>query len=214
MQTSILWKVLTQNLSEDALYKSYFNKNFWTLDQFLALIVGFTPEKFTELIKFNKPFSQADDDKIYEALDIQERFISDIEYKRIKHVQLIEKTIGMSPWKYIKWAAENEIPIIYKFFKCLPLHLMELLIEFQPLNSALRLIPTHRREYHTAYYLKQAEELIENNPMTNDQIFKHPNMQNVMRYIRELGGNYKKSTIIKSWLPQLHPTRKKGRPKK
>lgn len=214
MQTNILWKVLTQNLSEDELYKSYFNKNFWTLDQFLALIVGLTPEKFNALIKFNKTFNEEEENKIYEALDIKEKFISDVEYKKIKYIQFIEETIEISPWKYIKWAAENEIPIIYKFFKCLPLYLMELLIEFQPMNTDLRLMPMHRREYHRALYLQHAEELIENIPMTNEQIFQNEKMQNVLRYIRELGGNYKKSTIIKSWLPQLHPTRKKGRPKK
>ena len=210
----ILWNVLSQNLSEEELYKSYFHQNFWTLDQFSALIVGLSPEKFHKLTKSKKKLPIKEKNKFFKALNIQKKFLKDVENKKITYFQFIEKDIGMSSWKFIKWSAENNISIIVKFFKCLPLYLMELLIEFQPMNTDLRLMPTHRREYHRAFYLKHAEELTYNNSMTNEQIFQHPKMQNVMRYIRNLGKNYRKSTVIKSWLPNLFPNREKGRPKK
>lgn len=210
----ILWNVLSQNMTEEELYKSYFNQNFWTLDQFSALISGLSPEKLDKLMKSKRKVPVKAKDKFFKALDIQKKFLKNVQDKKITYFQYIEKDIVMSSWKFIKWAAENNIPIIVKFFKCLPLYLMELLIEFQPMNTALRLMQVHRQEYHRALYLKHAEELTLNNPMTNEQIFQHPKMQNVMRYIRDIGKNYRKSTVIKSWLPKLFPNRAKGRPKK
>jgi hypothetical protein len=42
---------------------------------------------------------------------------------------------------------------------------------------------------------------------------EHPHMQNIQRYIRELGGKYKKRTIVESWLSKI-VDRPRGRPKK
>lgn len=101
------------------------------------------------------------------------------------------------------------------FFEHLPLTLKELYFEFQPINSALRTAPRYSRAYHEAYYLDHARRHIDGiRPKPSPtEIYNDPHMQNVQRYIRELGGNYKKRTIVESWLPKIqkHP---RGRPKK
>ena len=211
---STLWKILTNNYSEDELYKNYFSKDFWTIKQFSALAVNISPEKHKKLIESKKKLSACDVSKILKALELENKLLDQIVTQKIKNFHSSGKDIIIPTWYFIKWVAENKIPITYNFFKSLPFDLMQLYIEFQPINIMLRTKPNFSRDYHEAYYLKHAKELTYNNPMTNEQIFQNPKMQNVMRYIRDLGGSYKKSTIIKSWLPKLDPKRQKGRPKK
>jgi hypothetical protein len=91
---------------------------------------------------------------------------------------------------------------------------MELYFEFEPTRTALRVASKRSRAYHMAYYLKHAEELLKEQPdLTPIQIYRHPRMENVERHIRELGGRYKKRTIVESWLPKVIDL-KRGRPPK
>jgi hypothetical protein len=59
----------------------------------------------------------------------------------------IDDCIYFSPWRYIKWIAENDVKMHKRFFNVLPLSLMELYFEFQPINTALRTASKHSRNY-------------------------------------------------------------------
>jgi hypothetical protein len=91
---------------------------------------------------------------------------------------------------------------------------MELFFEFMPTNLALRTASKHSRDYHEALYLQHAEKLREEvSGISPSEIYRHPRMENIERYIRQLGGNYKKRTILESWLPKIIDS-SIGRPKK
>lgn len=130
-------------------------------------------------------------------------------------MQLLNGGFYMSSWKFIKWVVTHEIPIKERFFDALPLYLMEIYFEFSSVNSTLRTKPTHSRAYHEAFYLKNAQQVVNTSlrRLTRKEIYSHPRMQNVLREIRNLGGNYAKRTITNAWLSKLEEC-KRGRPKK
>jgi hypothetical protein len=206
------------NPSEETLYKSHFKRDFWSLEEFCALINGISPEKYKKILKNPKDenITELDLKCCLAASKLCNRFFQ--EYKQnqiVEKIQIIEGEIYMSHWKFIKWIASNDIPIKVRFFQELPLYLGELYLEFSPINSPFRTQSKQSRMYHEALYLKIARELIGKYPhrLSREQIYNHPRMQNVLRQIRDLGGNYKKRTITDSWLTKLEE-RKRGRPKK
>lgn len=197
-------------------YIFYFNRSLWTLEEFACLINNLSPDQYRKLFESDtKLISKDESKKIKKVLQIQEKFIGDVSEKNILDIQITKGKIILSPWRFIRWAAENRIPIIFNFFQNLPLHLMELYLEFQPNNSILRINRKDSIKYHRAYYLKNAEDLMEKEgrEMTPIQLYHHQHMKSTESYIRQLGGNYKKRTFLRSWLPCLIK-REKGRPKK
>jgi hypothetical protein len=214
--------IILKNLNPD-FEKEYYDhmiKELWSTDEFSALTQRLSPRYYKEIVDENFDLEQLSNNKRKQALtamQLNNKLLLDIRNEKIENVHYIEKETLVSAWKCIKWLAENQIPIKKMFFKALPLSLMELYLEFQPMNAALRNKNIFSRDFHEAYYLKNAKKLIKINcnPMTLTEIYNHPYMKNnIQRQIRKLKGNYKKSTIIKSWLPKLFPKRKKGCPKK
>jgi len=93
-----LEKILSGNLSDDELDKSYFNKNFWTLEQFAALIVNLSPERYIEIRKSDgNNISLDDKNRIVKAHDIQIKFLKDVINKKVKGIQFIGKEIEVVP---------------------------------------------------------------------------------------------------------------------
>lgn len=201
---------------EEELYKAAINKTLWSIDEAAALIAGLTRENYKNGSKGSMTVSEEEFRKREDyATTIFSQMLDDLEKKKtlVKFIP-IEDRIYFSPWRYIKWVAENEVKMHKRFFNELPLSLMELYFEFQPINIALRTASKHSRGYHEALYLKHAEEILETSPdLSPSEIYRHPHMQNVGRYIRELGGKYKKRTILESWLPKIINSFI-GRPKK
>lgn len=214
--------IILKNLNPDfeKEYKDHIIKELWSTDEFSALTQRLLPWRYKEIVNENFDLEQLSNNERKQALaamQLNNKLLFNIRNEKIENVHYIEKETLISAWKCIKWLAENQSPIKKMFYKSLPLSLMELYFEFQPMNAALRNKNIYSRDYHEAYYLKHAEELIKKNrnPMTPAEIYNHPYMKdNIQHYIREKGGYYKKRTILQSWIPKLYQKRKKGRPKK
>lgn len=197
-------------------YKSAIERALWSLDEASALIAGLVPENYKN---GSKGYMNISDEEFMKrnnyASTIFSQMLDDIDEKGtlakfIPH----DNRIFLSPWKYVKWIAENNIEINKRFFTALPLSLMELYYEFQPINTALRTASKHSRDYHQALYLQHAKKLMEELPEINiSEIYRHSHMKNIERYIRELGGKYKQRTLLESWLPKIKKS-VIGRPKK
>ena len=203
-------------LPEDHFYKEALMQSMWSIDQFAALIAGLTPENYERGEKGDTQISE----KVYAkreayATKVFRQFLDQFKNGTAPRGWVArDNRIWMSPWRYIKWIAENNILINTRFFNELPLSLMELYFEFEPINTALRVASKYSRAYHMALYLKHAEELLKEQPgLTPTQVYRHPRMENVERYIRELKGQCKKRTILESWLPKIIDS-KHGRPPK
>lgn len=197
-------------------YKAYLHNHFWSLDQCAALIAGLNPDCYKNGQSFE--LSQKEYKKrAKHATHLFQRLLDDIDKgKWRKHDLLpIDDAVCISAWRCIKWIAQRQLVTHKLFFEHLPLTLKELYFEFQSINSALRIAPRHSRAYHEAYYLDHARRLIDwNRPrLSPTEIYNDPHMQNVQRYIRELGGKYKKRTIVESWLPKIQK-QTRGRPRK
>lgn len=209
-----LAKVFTT--TDNDAYKSAIESSLWSLDEASALIAGLVPENCKN---GSKGFMNISEEEFLKrdayAMTIFSQMLDDIDSKGtlakfIPH----DNRIFLSPWKYVKWAAENSVEVHKRFFNALPLSLMELYYEFQPINTALRTAPKHSRNYHEALYLQHAKKLMKTNPGINpSEIYRNAHMENIERYIRQLGGSYKKRTILESWLPKIIDS-PIGRPKK
>jgi hypothetical protein len=197
-------------------YKAFLNNHFWSLDQSAALMAGLNPDCY----KNGKSIDLSEKEykkRAKHATQLFRQLLDDIEKGNWRRHDLIpgDDAVYVSALQCIKWIAEHSIKFHQIFFDHLPLILKELFFEFIPVNSALRTASRHSRAYHEAYYLDHAQKLIDwssRNPSPMD-IYKDSHMQDVQRYIRELGGNYKKRTIVELWLPKLQK-RSRGRPKK
>ncbi len=202
--------------TEDSIYKESLMGSLWSIDQFAALIAGLTPENYERGERGDTQISENVYAKreVY-ATKVFDQFLDQFRSGTVPQGYVAsDNRIWMSPWRYIKWIAENNILINKRFFNELPLSLMELYFEFQPIPMALRVASKHSRAYHMALYLKHAEALLKEQPdLTPIQVYRHPRMEHVERYIRELGGRYKKRTITESWLPKVIDS-KRGRPPK
>ena len=203
-------------LTEDHFYKESLMQSMWSIDQFAALIAGLTLENYKRGERGDTQISE----KVYAkreayATKVFRQFLDLFKSgKAPRGWAAGDNRIWMSSWRYIKWIVENDIPMNQRFFNELPLSLMELYFEFEPTNTALRVASKYSRIYHMAYYLKHAEALLKEQPdLTPTQIYRNTRMEHVERHIRDLGGCYKKRTIIESWLPKIIDL-KRGRPPK
>jgi hypothetical protein len=198
-------------------YKAYLHNHLWSLDQCAALMAGLNPGcykkgKSVELLE------KEHNKRAQVATRFFHQLLDDIEKGNWRKHDLISigDSIYVSAWKCIKWIAQQQILTDKLFFEYLPLPLKELYFEFQPINTALRTASRRSRAYHEAYYLDHAQKLKDwsgRKKLSPTEIYNNPHMQNVQRYIRELGGNYKQRTFVESWLQKLEE-RSRGRPKK
>lgn len=212
--------------SEERIYQSYFNRDFWTIDEFSALIAGLTPENYKNGTKGTATVSDLIfSERMAFANKIFGQFLDDLEKSPSVFLDEVKKTPNqkefiitenfgfLSCWKFIKWIALNDIPMKRRFFEALPLILKELYVEFQPFAVALRTKSYYSRAYHEALYLEHAKVLLDESTLTPKELYDHPRMQNVLRTIRGLEGHYTKRTILESWLPKVIEC-KRGRPRK
>jgi hypothetical protein len=173
-------------LSEENSFKSYFSRELWSPDQGAALVAGLDPETYRngQALELDpKEYAK----RSTHATAVLNRFLKDQEkglWKK-KDFKITENEIYISAWKFIKWISEKDIVMHKLFFNQLSLTQMELYFEFDPVETALRVASKHSREYHKAYYLKHAEELIQElrKSLSPTAIYEHPHMQNIQRYI-------------------------------
>lgn len=218
--SNFLDKILKSVKSEEDLYRDYFNKELWSIKEFAALMAGITPEKFEKIHDSkNKKVSFKEFDQYKLANRIYGKFVRSIKKEfSIEDFHIIKKDIGLSPWRYIEWMASHQIPIKKRFFKTLPLYLIELLHKFQPLETAVRTTPKWTRQYHESLYLQNAQHIMERSKkkLTRQEIYNDPYMEYIRRTFKDEDGRqvtYTKRTIIDSWLPKIDP-QKRGRPPK
>ncbi len=209
-------------LSDDEAYQSYFEHEVWSLDIFSALIAGITPENRNQiddpLHKGKKNTASQHRQNPDYASKIKKMFLKDFKKEPIDYARILDGKIFMSSWKFIKWVALNRIDLYERFLYALPPVLVEILIEFQPHNVALRTKSKHSTAYHRALYLKAAKEIrfrIPGRP-TREELFKHPQLQKLLHSFRKHDGKpkkYAKRTITDNWLRVIDPQRV-GRPSK
>lgn len=215
-KNSLVDKLLEDMFPSESLDASYFEKEFWSLDEFCALMSGISPERFIKIMdNEDENLVELDIKRCLEARNLHRRFLKQLDEIRItEKAQIRNNDFCMSPWKFIKWAAQNGIPIKNIFIHSLPLYLLEIYLEFAPDNSPLRTQSKYSRAYHKALYLKNAREIRKQFTYrpSREEIYSHPHMQNVLWQIRNLRGNYKKRTIIDSWFPKIEKL-KRGRPR-
>jgi hypothetical protein len=192
--------------SEENSFKSNMQKEFWNPSEFSALAAGLDPKTY----KAGRAIELSDNEFVKRAKKanwIHRKLIDDIEKELWRWQQFLVISGGhmyASRWMYLKWAAETGIILSDLFFNALPPSLMQLYFEFGSINTALRTENMSSQRYHKAYYLKQAECLIkQEGKIPPTKIYEHSYMQNVQRYIRELGGNYSKRTITENWLTEI-----------
>jgi hypothetical protein len=209
-------------MTEEELYTSLINKKIWTIQEFACLVVGITPRKLKKMMGCTS--SQITKEEVKRV-----RFVRKIMHRLITgdkgslRVRVDDFLPGsdepcMSSWKFIKWLAENERPMMARFIRRLPLDLLEMYLFFLPSNSPLRTKSRYSREYHRAVYLERAKDLKKRSAqqLTHDEIYREKGMLNLLRAFEKSKGvpaNYKKRTITGSWLPRLEK-RQRGRPKK
>ncbi len=217
--SDFLSKILGSSMSEEELYRSYFRQELWTIKEFASLMAGITPEKFEELYSRKDNSGTAKEYAQYKhALMIYDKFLEDVEKKIELKEFYLAKGVSLTPWKFIRWVSTNQVPVKHRFADSLPLHLLEILIEFSPLDVGVKTTPKWHRNYHKVFYLKNAELIMEasNKKMTRQEIYEHPQMEYIRRTFKDINGEqvtYTKRTIINSWLPKIDP-RKRGRPRK
>ena len=197
-------------------YIAYLHNHFWSLDQCAALMAGLNPDCYKRGKSVELP-EKEHKKRARVATRFFHQLLDDIDKGNWRKHDLIgrDDSIYVSAWKCIKWITQQQLLTDKLFFEHLPLAMKELYFEFLPINSALRTASRHSRAYHEAYYLDHAQRFIDwkERNLSPTEIYKDPHMQNIQRYIRELGGNYKKRTILESWLPKIQK-RSRGRPKK
>ncbi|NGX34812.1 MAG: hypothetical protein K1060chlam1_01169 [Candidatus Anoxychlamydiales bacterium] len=208
--------IILKNLNPDfeKEYNDHIIKELWSTDEFSALTQRLLPKRYKEIVDENfdlKQLSSNERKQALAAMKLNNKLLLDIENKKIENVYFIEKETLISAGKCIKWLVETQTPIKKMFFKALPLSLMELYIEFQPINNTLRNGEKKNPEYHRAYYIRAVEKLIkqERRPMKPKEIYNH--LKGVQHYLRELGCRAKKRTVIELWIPKAENYKKNTR---
>lgn len=219
---SILFKIL--HPKEKDRYESYFNNDVWSVNEFGSLVSALDPTRLEKVKKVKNPLQYTKEEtKALNANKLINRFLQDCLEKNRENpreIRFLGNDLYLSCWRYIKWIAENQISITKRFIEHLPLYLLELLQEFQPINIDLRTAHISSRQYHRARYLKMAEQLIQQaypHRMSREEIYQHPSSQNLLReFVRSMGAPkmYAKRTVIESWLPLIDPNPERGRPPK
>ena len=219
---SRLQAALEEGMSDEQFFAYLFTKKFWTAHEFACLMAGITPQELQKLLEVDSSQITQEQIKRVKRVNITEKRL--ITYtKRAQKVlldewNLIDGKPCMTPWKFIKWIAMNELPITKGFAMRLPLYLLEIYLYFLPDNNPLRNKPRDCREVHRAIYLEHAKELQKEHTrrLTYEEIYANPRMLNKLRSFKKHDGspaNYKKRTVTDSWLPTLEK-RPRGRPKK
>ena len=209
-------------MTDKQLFANLFNKKIWTMHEFACLMAGITPQEYQKLFEVDS--SQITQVQIKRVKRVHITKKSLITYtKRAQKVPLdewffIENDACMTPWKFIKWIAENELPITKGFARRLPRDLLEMYLYFLPDNNPLRTRPRDCREFHRALYLQHAQDLQKeySRKLTHEEIYATPRMLHLLRSFKKRDGspaNYKKRTVTDSWLPTIE-RRPRGRPKK
>jgi hypothetical protein len=196
-------------------YKAYLHNQYWALDQCAALLAGLNPDCYTHGRSIHLPEKEFKK-RSKRATQLFHQLLEDIEKQNWRKKDLLPagEAVYVSAWKCIKWVAQERIFFHSLFFEHLPLHLKELYFEFQPINVALRTASRYSRAHQEAYYLDHVRRITEWSPqkLPPTVIYNDAHMQDIQRYIRELGGNYKKRTIL-GWISK-EENRPRGRPKK
>jgi hypothetical protein len=207
-------------LTGEERYKKHFSRNLWSVQDFAALMVGMLPSRFSELDVSGKlPKEQKEKQRYCKAKELMSRFVEDKKYEGTRDVCFIEEKMYLPPWKFIKWVASNRILIIKIFCIALPLYLIELYEEFQPMNEALRKAHFHTTEYHKAKIQDCALELIEKafpkKPHLKE-LYRHPKMEYLLSsFINpRTRKRYNYRTICHFWIKEVYPDSPRGRPAK
>ena len=180
----ILWGLANPRSrpTEEKQYESWMNQSLWSIDEFCALMGGLTPENYKN---GTKGLTKITDEEFTKrenfVTKLFTQFLDDMDQNYIiDDFSVDDENMFMSSWKFIKWTAEKEMVLKKRFFKALPLFLMELYLEFQPINVTLRTASHHTKAYHRALYLTHAKKLLKNTPTLHpSEIYKHPRMETV-----------------------------------
>lgn len=211
---SILGKVLRQCVPEEELYKSYCQKELWTPYEFAALMGGLSPPRCQAILEGTATDITPEELK---KIKISNQVLKKLFRRKVteKKSETLKKDAVMTAWRFIKLAVLEEIPFRFGFFKHLPPYLMEIYLEFQPADVALRTSPTWSKRYHFALYKRRAEELLADNPrLTAREIYRRT--KGVRDTFVNASGyrvSYAKRTITESWHPKIQKS-PRGRPRK
>jgi len=217
--STFLSRLLTSTKTNDEIYDSYFKEDLWTVNEFVALMVEITPAQYEELNDpENDNVNYKDFAKYKLANQLLGRFVKDFKKNYHKEFRLIREKLLMTPRKFLKWVAMNQIAIKKRFLDALSISQLEVLLENQPLDIAIKTKPSWYSGYHKAIFQKNALGIIEKSKrkMTRDEIYHHPVLDNLRRTFKNKKGEqirYKKRTITDVWLAEIDP-RDRGRPPK
>jgi hypothetical protein len=218
--TDFLTKILNNSRTHEEIYQSYFEKTFWTISEFCSLMAGLTPDEFEKIDdKDNKTVTETEFKKYCHANKIYKKIVNWINKDiPIEQFYWNGEEMILTPYKYVKWSAENQIPFKKKFVKSLPLYLLEVILESQPIEKTIKTRPQWGRDYHEAIYLKNAEQIINKSKkrLSREEIYNHLQMKYIEMTFKNKDGTrkkYKKRTITESWLRKIDH-QKRGRPRK
>jgi hypothetical protein len=202
-----LQEALETGLSEDELYSNFMKNDIWSIEEFACLMTGVAPQIFKKICAKDESLtSEEENTKASNVIKMQQKLIRRAKKNPQEEFPLIGAPF-MSPWKFIKWLAATKLRVRVGFIRKLPLYLLEN-YAFHARSNHLGKKSKFSREYHRALYLRYAKHLLQHAPtrMTYKEIYEHPFMLNLLRSFKHHDGtaaNYRKSTIIKSWLPRL-----------
>ncbi len=209
---------MNPHLAPAPTYDSYFDTTMWSIEAFGALTVGLTPDRYAHIrAGTGESPSNLELYLCSKADETTTKLLKDLIKRKDEYIQLIDDQMVMTCWRYIKWVATSQISVKTKFVEHLPLILIELYLEFQPINEALRTRSRFSSAHHRAQYLEYAKELQRSSPrrLYRREIYDHPRMQRVADGFRDHNGKrktYSKRVIMNSWLKHIDP-QPRGRPK-
>lgn len=188
----------------------------WSVDEFAAILAGLTPEKFREITEKKDDYSSKEINRCLIACRVSGMYLKSLEKDMLEISKLCDSGWHMSPWKFIKWLAQSKAGAHTRFINALPRTLIELYLEFTPLNVDYRTQPKNSVRYHRALYIKHAQFVYDSSPkkLSPKEIYRHPHMQEILYTIRTSGGHPKERTITESWLKDIDDDRQRGRPPK
>jgi len=210
--------------SESDMYKEYFTRGSWNINEFVALLISVTPKNFENLRKIAPGELPSNIlEKLGHADEVRQKFSEYADKELSEHAFFSNGNTYFSLWRYVKWLASQRIKVTKKFYKHLPYSLMEQFQEFHPGNLALRTKSIRSREYHRAKYQEQAQLILKNSEkeMTHAEIDQHPILQKLLDSFQRqqiIGADgkptrrYKERTRLR-WISAINP-KKRGRPPK
>lgn len=207
----------TPKQAEEKEYRHYFSRDTWSIDEFSALMVGITPHRLKEIRATEITLENIKDiRKSSEATEIIGKFLKSFKSKSdIDELYFFNDTAYLSPWKFIKWLALNNIKIRNRFCSELPIHLLELYLFFHPENIKSIAQGKNLIEFHRNLYRKFALNILETHPdISREELYQR--CKPAEAQFKDAKGKrkgYKKRTLKNEWLKEVHLLRR-GRPKK